>query len=398
MNDATRAEPFEASEGRPALHLYGLAAASPDRAIRGFLQLAAQACQAPIAALSLKDGAREYGEASIGAGADAVSVDDMMAIHHAIGATDIIIPDMNLDSRLGRHSEVGSDVRFVVAVPVRTDRGLTGLLTVADVAPRRGDSTLLSLLSVLARQLEQHLEDRRATLQREALLVAIIHDMKNPLAALRLDAELSLREPAIAAPLQEILLEMAELTRRMERILHDARDVAAGQQRLSMRSVKAELESIVEKVSQGAARRLAITGIQLSRQVEPVKAVVFIDRGVLERVLESLVDLAIARTPANGAVSVQVSTGEGALECVVTDRGPHIPEPTRKSFFTAELGSESVPVAVPAHRFALGFCRLAVDAMGGRIWVEDAPGSATNFRVRLPLSSLPASRPAPRQH
>jgi len=82
---------------------------------------------------------------------------------------------------------------------------------------------------------------------------------------------------------------------------------------------------------------------------------------------------------------VSASVKEGEVEIRVQDAGSGIPPAMRESIFDRFVQVESKDRAVTRSGRGLGlaFCRLAVEAHGGRIWVEDADPGAV-FCVRLP--------------
>jgi signal transduction histidine kinase len=76
----------------------------------------------------------------------------------------------------------------------------------------------------------------------------------------------------------------------------------------------------------------------------------------------------------------------------VLDTGPGIPEDFREKIFDR---FSQVPGQSGRRRgsgLGLTFCKLAVEAHGGRIWVEPRPGGGSIFTLTLPIEGPPASR------
>ena len=98
------------------------------------------------------------------------------------------------------------------------------------------------------------------------------------------------------------------------------------------------------------------------------------DPDLLERVLANLVDNALRHTPTEGTITVAVvgvSDG-GGVELRVRDTGPGVPENQRATVF--ERFTRGAEFATPSNRgLGLAFCKVAVEAHGGTIVVEDAP-------------------------
>jgi signal transduction histidine kinase len=126
--------------------------------------------------------------------------------------------------------------------------------------------------------------------------------------------------------------------------------------------------------------------IVLTSQAQPGVPGVYADQGLLARTLANLVDNALKFTPQGGQVVVRIRVPEeGWLQVEVQDSGVGIPAEYQKKIF--ERFSQ-VPGQVSRRRgsgLGLTFCRLAVEAHGGRIWVESQPGEGSTFLFTLPV-------------
>ena len=110
----------------------------------------------------------------------------------------------------------------------------------------------------------------------------------------------------------------------------------------------------------------------------------WVDPGLIERVLANLVGNAIKFSPEGGAVTVSArAVGAEGIRVSVSDSGPGIEAALRPRLF-----SKFAPGAHPARGSGLGlaFCRLAVEASGGRIWLEEQPGPGALFVFTIPTA------------
>src|SRR5690606_19754903 len=99
---------------------------------------------------------------------------------------------------------------------------------------------------------------------------------------------------------------------------------------------------------------------------------VAVDVELMERVLQNLVGNAIKFTPAGGSVEVSVKENGIGMQFAVRDSGPGVAQDIRDQLFEKFVkGSE----AERGSGLGLAFCRMAIEAHGGRIWVESEPGS-----------------------
>lgn len=112
------------------------------------------------------------------------------------------------------------------------------------------------------------------------------------------------------------------------------------------------------------------------------------DQGKIARVLTNLLDNALKFTPSGGQVCVSAEIYPRDMAAIrVSDSGPGIPDEFREKIFDRFT-------QVPGQRgrrrgsgLGLTFCRLAVEAHGGRIWVEPRPGGGSIFSFTLPIAS-----------
>jgi signal transduction histidine kinase len=109
------------------------------------------------------------------------------------------------------------------------------------------------------------------------------------------------------------------------------------------------------------------------------------DARLVERVLQNLIGNALKHTPAGGAIRIAAQPTSSAppmLSVSVSDTGSGIPSEIQGRLFQKFVTGEQ-----KGHGSGLGlaFCRLAVEAHGGRIWAESDSGSGATFTFTLPL-------------
>jgi signal transduction histidine kinase len=108
------------------------------------------------------------------------------------------------------------------------------------------------------------------------------------------------------------------------------------------------------------------------------------DEPLLRRALANLVENAVRHAPSGTEVRVSASATGDAVEIRVRDAGHGVPEGLRQQIFDPFVQLAADPARSHGGRgLGLTFCRVAIEAHGGRVWVEDgAPGAV--FCVRLP--------------
>ena len=110
-----------------------------------------------------------------------------------------------------------------------------------------------------------------------------------------------------------------------------------------------------------------------------------VDHSMIRRVLVNLVDNAIKYSPHRRSVRVVAGQQNGDVIFSVIDQGPGIPFEHQGHIFDkfVRLQHQGDPSGVG---LGLAFCRLAVEAHGGHIWVDSAPNQGSAFSFTLPVA------------
>lgn len=219
----------------------------------------------------------------------------------------------------------------------------------------------------------------------------IVHDLRNPLGVLYgiLDVlKMTLPEEILRAN-QELFI-IAEAARdRMKRLIDSLLDVARMEEGPAALTLKpGDLAGLLERTVIFAQVHAQRQGVTLRLELPPALPSMLYDESKIERVLANLMDNAFKYTPKNGEICIAATPGATDVEVSVTDAGPGIPEAERQRIF--ERFTQVQGDAVARRRgFGLGltFCKLAVEAHGGAIWVEPGPGGVgARFIFTLPFA------------
>jgi signal transduction histidine kinase len=122
--------------------------------------------------------------------------------------------------------------------------------------------------------------------------------------------------------------------------------------------------------------------LNIPSDISPVR----VDRDMVSRVLTNLLDNATKFTPTEGEIELQIAERDDNLLIVVSDTGPGIPLESQENIFERFTRLESAK-GTQGTGLGLPFCRLAVEAHGGKIWVESTPGEGSKFKFTLPLEA-----------
>jgi signal transduction histidine kinase len=237
------------------------------------------------------------------------------------------------------------------------------------------------LVALVRQQQDQLL---RAELQKERLMAFVVHDLKNPVNAVGLLAQRILREEPLSTLVRNAATQIRAETHQLNRLILNLLDIARSEEgKLVLKRSSVEPLGLAEEVLREMQVAAAARGIatELSGQVRTVRW----DADLIRRTLLNLLENSIRFAPEESTIRVILSEIDGLVEVRVIDSGPGIPVELRQKVFERFVQVESGPQGVTRLNRGLGltFCKLAVEAHGGRIWVEEGTPGAV-FCMSLP--------------
>ena len=226
---------------------------------------------------------------------------------------------------------------------------------------------------------------------RDDLTHMIVHDLRTPLSSLIVGLQLMQDLAPIADAQKECYDIAVRGSERLLNLINDLLDISKMESgtfelELAPLGVPTLLESSIEQISSSARDKQ----IALGQEVGAHSALLIADEDKLRRVIVNLLGNAIKFTPANGTITVSanrhVQEEESSLLFSVSDTGEGIPEESFARIFEKFGQVES---RRSGRRMSTGlgltFCKMAVEAHGGRIWVESVLGEGTTFFFSIPL-------------
>ncbi|GAA1194096.1 two-component system sensor histidine kinase KdpD [Kitasatospora gansuensis] len=314
----------------------------------------------------------------------------------AFGMDSVALLDRTGGEVLARSDAAGAPAadREVTEVPVGSDALLI-------LAGRRLPAADQRVLTAFAAHVAAALErDRLATVaaevepikaadrMRTALLAAVSHDLRTPLAA-ALASVGSLRSPDVEFSEEdqaELLATADESLLKLNRLVDNLLDMSRLQAgALTLHLMPTHLEDVLPRAVDSLADPDApIQPLGLA-EAPPVLA----DPPLLERVLANVITNALRHNAPGAPVLVAASAHLDRVEIRVIDRGPGIPPEDREQVFLPfqRLGDTDNTTGVG---LGLALSRGLAEAMNGSLEVEDTPGGGTTM-----LLTLPAAGPGP---
>jgi signal transduction histidine kinase len=250
--------------------------------------------------------------------------------------------------------------------------------------------TQIALAAARAEAAAERARAEASDRSRRDLVLNVSHELRNPLATIRTHVD-TLRgadgvQPS-AGDRKRYLEVLSRETDRLASLVEELLTLASadtGQLQLDIGPVDAAAVAtqVHEAMAPLAWRE---RHIQLLCTAEAGNEPVLADRGRLAQVLMNLVRNAITQTPEGGLVAIEVKPLEaGPVEMSVSDTGPGIEsEESDKIFERFYRTDASRARSTGGFGLGLAIAREMVEAMGGRIRVESAPGQGSRFTVTL---------------
>jgi signal transduction histidine kinase len=227
-------------------------------------------------------------------------------------------------------------------------------------------------------------QERISTIGR--LSGSIVHDLRNPLAAIYGGAEMLVDADLPPAHVKRLAGNIYRASRRIQELLQDLLNVSRGKSRAPeicrLREVASAACDSLASIAE--AQHVAIV------QEIPPDIELSLERSRMERAFVNLIGNALEAMPEGGEVRISARVNDGAAVVQVQDNGPGIAPEIRSQLFQ--------PFVSAGKRNGLGLglalSRQTVLEHGGDMWVEPAPGRGARFVFRLPLpGTVPSNGP-----
>jgi signal transduction histidine kinase len=237
-------------------------------------------------------------------------------------------------------------------------------------------------------------EEYQLAQERELLTETLVHDLRSPIGAVLGSLEVisseRFQQGKVAG--EDMVLRAVDIAQRgAQRVLglvDSVLDIArweAGEMELKLSAMK--LGELVNEVLAEYQPQAWDYGLDVSSSIPDDLPEISADRDKVNRVLSNLLDNAMKFTPTGGKIHLFANADPGGmLQVYVRDTGPGIPEAYREKIFERFCQVPGQQGRRRGSGLGLTFCRLAVEAHGGKIWVEEAQGWGSVFVFSLPIN------------
>ncbi len=240
-------------------------------------------------------------------------------------------------------------------------------------------------------------EARELSQMRSDLSNMIVHDLRSPLTAVTTGLKLMRDIVPVDSPYRPMVVSTTEASQRAIRKMLVRVDSLLDISRLdsgvlSLETEPTDMATLADSVCVELSPLAQELEVTLTTDISDETPALDADPDKVERVLQNLVDNALKFCPAEGKVTIRAhqpekdANGERFVRIDVIDSGSGVPDEYKTKLFDRYVQMKGRRGKRRGSGLGLTFCRLVVEAHGGRIWIEDNPDGGSIFAFTLPVA------------
>lgn len=236
----------------------------------------------------------------------------------------------------------------------------------------------------------------KAFAAKEQMIAVVSHDIKNPLSAIQLEAQMLLRlsekegDFVSSETVQKQMRRVLKTTDRLKTLISDLLDRNKSEDGLaSLNKALCSPHKILQDVLDGVRSQLDDKDIILNPFINERLSEFSIDQSKIFQVFSNLLSNAIKFTPRRGVIEIHLDEREGELVFMIQDSGPGLLETERSKVFEKYWAGAT---SCSGTGLGLFICKIIVEAHGGQISVESGNTRGAIFKFTIPRSVSPYSR------
>jgi signal transduction histidine kinase len=295
----------------------------------------------------------------------------------------------------GVNQQVGETLNFetrsLLAVPMRAHSKVIGTLEAVNKRGGEFNDEDIKTLLTLASHAAVAIENSRL-FQQSDFMAEMVHELRQPLAALKLSATALLRSDLPSEKREDMIQTMQGETDRLIHMTTDFLDLSRwesgrGKLELSRFDLLRVITECIDIVTPQGNER----GISISLESEPFT--VNGDRGKVKQVVLNLMTNAVKYNKDNGQIFIttRVSPEHETpfVEISVRDTGRGIAKENQKNMFQKFYRAEDSAKGVQGTGLGLAITKHIVEAHNGHIWLDSDRDAGSTFFITLPIASKP---------
>ncbi len=377
-----------------------------------FTRLASAILKTPVALVSLVDRHRQFFKSSVGlpdpwATSRETPLSHSFCQHVVSNPEPLSVADARTHPLLRDNLAIADlGVIAYLGIPLTTAEGYTlGSFCAIDTTPREWSARDIEILSdlaalviekielrLVAKQLHNdYLQLRNLELFRAEMVQMLVHDLRNPLTSFLGGLDTIVRVGTLTDTQKRYLTLARNGGITLAQTIDSILDMSKSQtDRLELTLAAISPAQIMETACQQMMPLAEKSNVRLVCNGESALPPLMADIDKLRRVMVNLVGNAIQNTPPGGEIFVSARAIEGhVVRFTVADTGRGISAEVFDRIFQkfGRVPPDRFAGEPSGHGLGLPFSRLAIEAHGGRIWVESELGHGTSFHFTLPQSA-----------
>ena len=220
-------------------------------------------------------------------------------------------------------------------------------------------------------------------------LANMSHELRTPMHGILSFASLGLDQVATISPekVDRYFQRIFDSGQTLLALLNNLLDLAkleASELTLTLASanLNALVVDVITELNAWAVERQLI----LNWCPSPVLTEACLDADKIKQVIRNLLSNAIKFSPPSGTITLTTRSGPTAVQFIISDQGPGIPDAEREAVFDKFVQSSTTKTIAGGTGLGLSICREIITLHNGRIWLADNPGGGTHFGFELPHS------------
>ncbi|MCJ7626566.1 MAG: ATP-binding protein [Anaerolineaceae bacterium] len=223
---------------------------------------------------------------------------------------------------------------------------------------------------------------------RDELIAMIYHDLRSPLSNVVSSLDMlktllpAFSDPSII-PIFNIAMRSTDRVKRLATSLLDINRLEAGQSITQQKALS--IYGLVVEAFESISPNIKAKKQTINNDLPEGLPDLYIDEDMVRRILINLLENANKFTPMKGHISLGGCKEDKFIKLWVQDSGSGIPPDAGETIFDkfSRIEDNKVPKGIG---LGLTFCRLAVEAHGGKIWVDSKEGEGSQFIFTLPMA------------
>ncbi|MCB4756932.1 MAG: response regulator [Elusimicrobia bacterium] len=311
---------------------------------------------------------------------------------------DVMMPEIDgfqVCRQVKSNSETRSIPILLLTALNQTEEKVKGLEAGADdfLTKPFENAELLARVKAHLRAKRLHDDLKKMEQLKDSLTHMIVHDLKAPVTAINggLGAILSRVEENggnLTEEMKNLLNNSYTGSTKLINLVNDILDVSRLEEnKFPLDKKEADIAGLVDSCLILLEPQRRKGEIEFLKNIPKDLPKVILDESIISRVLINLISNGLKFTDPGGKITVSLEPVplEKQIKCVVEDTGSGIPDGDRDKIFDKYFQGNNLEVSRKGQGLGLSFCRMAIEAHGGKIWAENKEGKGSRFIFRLPL-------------